>query len=348
MDRFLVWQKNNFQKGGDMTSIEQVIQSISSLQTDLLNQQIKIKNSTAPNHLLTIAMTLLHPHSMYKNQLWTKGGNVPILQTLPVSIKETSDILYGTVLCPSSSGLLSNVLDHVSHAISHAGTKTKMFVMADPKRLKMNLLSDSEDIRLFYGTDGSGSIKEPTNVDSYIRWVRNQTKWAPISISVCCSPKDTLVQLYMSLMLLGNGGTLVLTVDNLFSPLFSYVVSILCQSFEEVWLHKPETSHTLMSDFYLVANRLESHRDLTFDLAKLIATGEQIDSTTDKMPSVVAKQLATAISIFVKKQTTCCSDLFEILQILEKNGVADTDVIKKWHHQLITQDPHFRAFAACP
>lgn len=359
MDRFLVFKKQ--QTAGGATEKEEnneannhnklihnLVSELMPIQTDLLTQQYKLKKNEELDPIpYQIAMTLLNPALMYAglvfdshqiNQRQSKylSNIVQIITRENIDV----DLVFSLVLCPQNMDILTRFVGDFQKA-------KKMFVMGDPKKLKVNVFSDESDkIKLFYGTDGSGSIREPMNVDSFIRWSRQQTQWAPISLAIGCSPQNVLIQIYMALMLLGNGASLILTIDNLFNPQFFCAVSILSSLFLEVSVYKPEASHILMPDFYIIAHKLQTrdrkHRDILVELSKLIAQEDTVNLASYKLSNHLYNQLLMCVSLFSKRQMTAAHDLNEVLQILKKNGISNPDILKIWNQQLISKDHHYK------
>jgi hypothetical protein len=357
MDRFLVFKK----QAGAVAALEEdidrnkmlgsLVAELLPIQNDLLAQQYKLKKNEELDPIpYQIAMTLLNPHMMssgivfdshHINQQQPKYLS-NIIKTITKENAEV-DLVFTLVLCPQTMDILNRFSD--------LPKCKKLFVMGDPKKLKVNVLNESEKIKLFYGADGSGSIREPMNVDSFIRWSRQHTQWAPICLAVGCSPQNILIQTYMALMLLGNGSSLLLTIDNLFNPNFFCVISILSSLFLEVSVYKPESSHILMSDFYIIAHKLQTrdrkHRDILVELTKLTAQEDtnqvnQANLLSYKVSNHIYDQIFTCVSLFSKRQVTAAQDLNEVLQILKKNGISNPDILKTWHQQLMVKDHNYK------
>ncbi|KAF9205499.1 FtsJ methyltransferase domain-containing protein 2 [Haplosporangium sp. Z 27] len=152
----------------------------------------------------------------------------------------------------------------------------------------------NENLKVFYGKDGTGDILRQENIDAFAELVEQETKGlgvglvsadGGISVDGDEAVQETLLQrlilcqILAMFMTLQKGGDFVVKVFDIFTPVTAGLVWILSRHFEKICVVKPLTSRPMNSERYVVCRHLlRSKPSLTIEHLKNInARYQQIE-----------------------------------------------------------------------
>ncbi|KAF8931084.1 FtsJ methyltransferase domain-containing protein 2 [Haplosporangium gracile] len=128
-----------------------------------------------------------------------------------------------------------------------------------------------DNLRIFYGRDGTGDILNQENIDAFAALVEQQTNNlgvglvsadGGISVDGDEAVQETLLQrlilcqILTMFMTLQKGGDFVVKVFDIFTPVTAGLVWILSRNFEKICVMKPLTSRPMNSERYVVCRHL--------------------------------------------------------------------------------------------
>ncbi|KAG9073349.1 FtsJ methyltransferase domain-containing protein 2 [Linnemannia hyalina] len=128
-----------------------------------------------------------------------------------------------------------------------------------------------DNLRIFYGRDGTGDILNQENIDAFAALVDQQTNGlgvglvsadGGISVDGDEAVQETLLQrlilcqILTMFMTLQKGGDFVVKIFDIFTPVTAGLVWILSRNFEKICVMKPLTSRPMNSERYVVCRHL--------------------------------------------------------------------------------------------
>ncbi|KAF9539130.1 FtsJ methyltransferase domain-containing protein 2 [Mortierella hygrophila] len=128
-----------------------------------------------------------------------------------------------------------------------------------------------DNLRIFYGRDGTGDILNQENIDAFAALVEQQTNGlgvglvsadGGISVDGDEAVQETLLQrlilcqILTMFMTLQKGGDFVVKIFDIFTPVTAGLVWILSRNFEKICVMKPLTSRPMNSERYVVCRHL--------------------------------------------------------------------------------------------
>ncbi|KAG0286446.1 FtsJ methyltransferase domain-containing protein 2 [Linnemannia gamsii] len=128
-----------------------------------------------------------------------------------------------------------------------------------------------DNLRIYYGRDGTGDILNQENIDAFAALVDQQTNGlgvglvsadGGISVDGDEAVQETLLQrlilcqILAMFMTLQKGGDFVVKIFDIFTPVTAGLVWILSRNFEKICVMKPLTSRPMNSERYVVCRHL--------------------------------------------------------------------------------------------
>ncbi|KAF9125267.1 FtsJ methyltransferase domain-containing protein 2 [Mortierella sp. 14UC] len=128
-----------------------------------------------------------------------------------------------------------------------------------------------ENLRIFYGKDGTGDILNQENIDAFAALVEQETNGlgvglvsadGGVSVDGDEAVQETLLQrlilcqILTMFMTLQKGGDFVVKIFDIFTPVTAGLVWILSRNFEKICVMKPLTSRPMNSERYVVCRHL--------------------------------------------------------------------------------------------
>lgn len=381
----------NHNNNNEFNEIQLKFQQFKNLR-EKYQEEVDREHSISGENVYSMAMTLTHPYHMYNvindrtprsydskkyEQSDSARAIQDLLQTYMPRIKsacESTNACYSIHFYPNTQSFdrVSCFLENTElarqnglNSIPKSNKSLRCFAIGNPQTLIITNTVESSPLKeargkeVFYGSDGTGRLNASMNTESFIQWTRQNSHWAPILLSIGYSPECIISQVYTSFMLLGNGGTLILTMTDLLDPLNHKIISILCNAFDEVIIHKPLVSPGTSDHFNIVASNFQSPSiDIIFQLQKMqvslvtsvtsmtsmtgVTRETKKDSDFENIDSRLISRISFCLELFLKRQCTAFKDVIEVMTTLRKYGISDPEKLKQWHSVLLSKDPTFK------
>ncbi|KAG0279473.1 FtsJ methyltransferase domain-containing protein 2 [Linnemannia exigua] len=128
-----------------------------------------------------------------------------------------------------------------------------------------------DNLRIFYGKDGTGNILNQENIDAFAALVEQETNGlgvglvsadGGVSVDGDEAVQETLLQrlilcqILTMFMTLQKGGDFVVKIFDIFTPVTAGLVWLLSRNFEKICVMKPLTSRPMNSERYVVCRHL--------------------------------------------------------------------------------------------